>query len=291
MTSSSNERNKKDVHSPVGKVSEKTRSRALTLSLISITAALYAVAIAVTSPIPTPWGVGHFRPGVVVPAFFAVVFGPIIGGVGAAIGCFLGDFALSFFGLTNPLLSLVAGVPGNLVGFYLLGWLVSKRRSWSSFILSSFISLVVGNLIAALGVIGYFWFIVPEWASWPIGLKMATTIGLTFFWVVTMIVFVVPLVPVLVMYIEPTLMRIGVRGFSNLSCGKPANIVKSSVVIALILAALYVTVMFIPGGNFIFAGVIPPELVLLASAVVFASGLFFAVLAEKVGKVSSSGSS
>ncbi|HDM88801.1 MAG TPA: hypothetical protein ENG65_02265, partial [Candidatus Bathyarchaeota archaeon] len=51
------------------------------LSLISVNAALYAVAIAVTSPIPTPWGVGHFRPGVVIPAFFSVVFGPFIGGV------------------------------------------------------------------------------------------------------------------------------------------------------------------------------------------------------------------
>ncbi len=284
MTSSHKEESEKTGSPVVEKDSEKPRSRALTLSLISIHAALYAVAIAITSPIPTPWGVGHFRPGAVIPAFFAVVFGPIVGGVGAAIGCFIGDFALSFFGLTTPLLSLIAGVPGNFVASYLLGWLTSKFRSWSSFILSSFVTLVVGNLIAALGVLGYFWFIVPEWASWPMDLKITAMMGLTFFWVVTMMIFVVPLVPVLVTYIEPTIMRIGIRGVSNLSRGKPVDIVKSSSAVALILATLYVTVMFIPGGNLIFAGRIPSELLLLGSAIVFASGLILAFIAGKLEK-------
>src|SRR3990170_8513552 len=95
---------------------KKTVSNAFKLSLISISAALYAVAIALTAFIPTPWGVGSFRPGVLIPAFFALIYGPIVGGVGAAIGCFIGDLVQSTFGLTNPLLSLVAGVPGNFVG-------------------------------------------------------------------------------------------------------------------------------------------------------------------------------
>ena len=270
--------------------SEGPRSLALTLSLISVSAALYAVAVAVTSPVPTPWGVGHFRPGVVIPAFFSVVFGPIVGGVGAAIGCFIGDFALSFFGLTTPLLSLIAGVPGNLVGFYLLGWLVSKRRSMASFILSNFAALIVGNLIAALGVLVYFSFIVPEWALWPVDLKISVVGGLALFWVTTMVVFVVPLVPVLITYIEPTLVRIGVRGVSNLSWNSPTSLVKSSSVVALILAAIYVLVVLVPGGNLLFGGVVPPELLLLASAVVFASGMIFSVLAGRLGKVSTSGS-
>jgi len=269
---------------------EPSRSPALTLSLISVSAALYAVAIAVTSPIPTPWGVGNFRPGVVIPAFFSVVFGATIGGVGAAIGCFIGDFALSFFGLTTPLLSLVAGVPGNFVGFYLLGWLVSKRHSLSFFIISNFVALIIGNLIAALGVLAYFWFIVPDWALWPIDLKITIVTGLTLFWVVTMVVFVVPLVPILVAYVEPTLTRIGIRGVSNLNWSSPTNLIKSSSAIALILAAIYILVVFIPGGNLLFAGVLPPELVLLASAVVFASGVFFANLAKRLGKTGSSGS-
>jgi len=291
MTSSFEEP-EEEIELPSGprKDSEDPRSHALTLSLISVSAALYAVAVAVTSPVPTPWGVGHFRPGVVIPAFFSVVFGPIVGGVGAAIGCFIGDFALSFFGLTTPLLSLIAGVPGNLAAFYLLGWLVSKRRSMASFILSNFAALIVGNLIAALGVLVYFSFIVPDWALWPLDLKIAVVGGLALFWVTTMVVFVVPLVPVLITYIEPTLVRIGVRGVSNLSWNSPTSLVKSSSVVALILAAIYVLVVLVPGGNLLFGGVVPPELLLLASAVVLASGLIFSVLAGRLGKVSTSGS-
>jgi uncharacterized membrane protein len=259
----------------------KLRSRAMSLSLISLSAALYAIAIALTSPIPTPWGVGHFRPGVVIPAFFAVVFGPVIGGVGAAIGCFIGDFALSFFGFTTPLLSLIAGVPGNFVGFYLLGYLVSKYRSWASFVLNSFIALMVGNLIAALGVLGYFWFIVYDWASWPMDLKISVTVGLTFFWVVTMIVFVVPLVPIFVTGVEPILIKMGVKG-TSIRRSKPADIIKSSSVVSIILAGLYALVMYVPGGNQIFSGSgLPPELLILVSAIIFVFGLIFAYFAGK----------
>jgi len=203
-------------------------SAAKKLSLISVNAALYAVAIAVTSPIPTPWGVGHFRPGVVIPAFFSVVFGPFIGGVGAAIGCFIGDFALSFFGLTTPLLSLIAGVPGNLIGFYVLGCLTSKWRSLSAFILSSFIALLIGNLVAALGVLTYFWFIVPSWAPLPLNVKFAITAGLTLFWLVTMIIFMVPLVPVIIRCAKPSLERMGFKGNCDLVWEFPLRIINSS---------------------------------------------------------------
>jgi hypothetical protein len=270
------------------KVSEKNPNqqipKSLSLALISINAALYAVAKAVTSFIPTPWGVGQFAPGVVIPAFFSVVFGPFIGGIGAAIGCFLGDFALSFFGLTTPLLSLVAGVPGNLVGFYVLGWLFSKRRSFSSFILSNFIALLIGNLVAALGVLAYFVLIVPNWALWPINLQIAVVVGLTFFWVCTMVVFVTPLVPVMVTYIEPILSNIGVKGVSNLSPSSKASMMKSASLVSLILIVIYVLVSFMPGGNQLFAGTVPPELLLLSAGVIFITGLLFAALSEKLMK-------
>ena len=258
------------------------RSRALIVALISVNAALYAVAIAVTSPISTPWGVGHFRPGVVIPAFFAVVFGPVVGGVGAAIGCFLGDFALSFFGLTTPLLSLVAGVPGNLIGFFVLGWLVSKRRTLASFVVSNFVALTLGNLIAALGVV-YSGFIV-DWVLLPTEVKVSIVMGLTLFWLVTMIVFVTPLVPVLVYYVEPTLAKIGIRGVSNLKWKSGRDIVKASSIVALVLVAIYILVVFIPGGNQLFAGVVPSELLLLAASVVFLSGAVFAALSKKIMK-------
>jgi hypothetical protein len=270
------------------KVSEKNPDqqipKALSLALISISAALYAIGIAVTGPIPTPWGIGNFRPGVVIPAFFSVVFGPFIGGIGAAIGCFLGDFALSFLGLTTPIASLIAGVPSNFLGFYILGWLVTRRRSLSSFILSSFVALVVGNLIAALGVLAYCVFIVPYWALWSINLQISVVVGLTLFWLSTMVVFVIPLVPVLVAYIEPTLSKIGVKGVSDLEPSSKANVIKSASLVTIILVAVYVIVSFIPGGAQLFAGTIPPELLLLSAGVILITGLLFAALSEKLIK-------
>lgn len=265
-------------------VSGQKMPKALTLALISINAALYTVAIAATSPIPTPWGVGNFRPGVVIPAFFSVVFGPFVGGIGAAIGCFLGDFALSFFGLTTPLLSLVAGVPGNFVGFYVLGWLYTKRKSLSSFVLGNFAALFVGNLVAALGVLTYFLYIVPTWAAWPIDVQIAVVIGLTLFWVTTMVVFVTPLVPVLVIYVEPTLSRMGIKGVSNLKPSSKADIMKSTGLVTLILVAVYVLVTFMPNGSQLFAGTVPPELLLLSAGVILATGLIYVVLSEKLMK-------
>jgi uncharacterized membrane protein len=232
----------------------KTTSRSIKVALISVSAALYAAAIAVTSFIPTPWGVGNFRPGVVVPAFFAVACGPLVGGVGAAIGCFIGDLALSVFGLTNPLLSLIAGVPSNFVGFYLLGWLVLKHRSWASFIASSFVALIVGNLIAALGVVSFYSFIVPDWASWPVDLKIATVMGLTFFWVATMAPFVIPLTPILVKRTKPMLSQIEMdTGISKMSWGKPISLLRSSVAVAVVLVALCVMAEYTPWGSLLFS--------------------------------------
>ncbi|MEM2888053.1 MAG: ECF transporter S component [Candidatus Bathyarchaeia archaeon] len=284
MTILSEKRKEKNENKGTTEIYNQQIPKALMLTLISINAALYAVAIAVTSPIPTPWGIGHFRPGVVIPAFFTVVFGPLIGGLGAAIGCFLGDFALSFFGLTTPMLSLVAGVPGNFIGFYVLGWLISKNRSYSSFIISNFVALLIGNFIAALGVLAYFVFIVPDWILWPISLQIAVVAGLTLFWVSTMVVFVTPLVPVMVTYIEPTLSKIGVKGISNLSPSSRTSIVKSAGLVAIFLIAIYSVLSFTPGGDMLFAGVVPPEILLLSACVIFVTGLIFSLLASKLMK-------
>jgi hypothetical protein len=220
----------------------------------------------------------------VIPAVFTVIFGPIVGGVGAAIGCFIGDFALSFFGLTTPLLSLIAGVPGNFAGFYFLGWLLSKRRSLTSFVLSSFAALIVGNLVAALGVLAYFWFIVPSWATWPLSMKIAVVSGLTLFWVVTMVIFVIPLVPIMINYIEPSLKRMGIKGGLNLTWNSPISLLKASVAIGLILVAIYLLITATPSGGQIFAGVLPPEIMLLGAAVVLASGFMFAYLTKRIGR-------
>ncbi len=267
----------------------KSISNALKLSLISISAALYAAAVAATSFIPTPWGVGNFRPGVLIPAFFAIVYGPLIGGAGAAIGCFIGDFALSLFNLTNPLLSLMAGVPANFVGFYLLGWFVSRYPSWSAFVVSSFASLVVGNLIAALGVVGFFSTVMPFWASWPVDVKIATILGFTFFWVATMIPFVIPLMPPLLRAIKPVL---GASGgnlkIGEIAWGKPKEILKSTIAVSLILTTLYTVVMYTPLGDLIFSKALYAEttfwvktFILISSVVILSFGIVTAVFIQK----------
>jgi len=55
---------------------------ALIIVATAVSAALYAVGSLTTAYIPSPWGMGQFRPAVVIPSFFAVVFGPWAGGLG-----------------------------------------------------------------------------------------------------------------------------------------------------------------------------------------------------------------
>jgi hypothetical protein len=66
------------------------------------------------------WGLA-----VVVPAVFAALFGPFVGGVGAAIGIFLSDMVVH----GNAFVSLVAGVTSNYVMFHLIGWISGKDFS------------------------------------------------------------------------------------------------------------------------------------------------------------------
>ncbi len=100
-----------------------SQSRAKLVASAAICAALYAIVNILTSVLRTPFGVGEFRPGVVIPAFFAVVVGPIPAGVGAAIGSFISDIiSLVPGGGSTPALALLAGAPANFVGFLLLGF-------------------------------------------------------------------------------------------------------------------------------------------------------------------------
>ena len=55
-------------------------AKAKQLADMATCAALYAVAIAVTAFVPTPWGVGQFRPAVVIPVIYALLGGPLVAG-------------------------------------------------------------------------------------------------------------------------------------------------------------------------------------------------------------------
>jgi len=168
----------------------QSRTAASSLARMALCAALYAIVNGMTAVIGTPWGVGQFRPGVIVPAIFAITSGTMVGAVGAGVGSLVGDILfLVPLGQTNYLLAVAAGLPGNFVGFLLFGFIVNRYKSWSSFTLGSVASLLVGNLIAAGGVM-LLAFPNATGASFWMGLT-----GFTLFWEFTMLPFMILVVP------------------------------------------------------------------------------------------------
>lgn len=97
------------------------------MAALALNIALYvAVGYIFFSLIPIKFEQVRFWPPVIVPAVFAVVFGPLVGGIGAAVGIFLSD---AIFG-NNLFLSLLAGVTSNFVAFYLIGYIAKKKIRW-----------------------------------------------------------------------------------------------------------------------------------------------------------------
>jgi len=159
-------------------------------------AALYAVGCYSTAYIPSPWGFGQFRPAVVIPAFFAAVFCPMTAGVGAAIGTLIADSVKH--GYIYPG-SLIAAVPGNFIGFYLFGLILRRRFTWSRFILASHITLTLANLaVAALYVLVYKILYLSQLTGMPAGALVTLIFGLTLWWFVTMLPFVLLVTPPLI---------------------------------------------------------------------------------------------
>ena len=95
--------------------------KAQDIAVIGICAALYAVVGRLTAGV-TFLGVG-FLPAVVIPAVFAVLYGPWVGGISGAIGIFIRDM----FVHGNAALSLVAGVPPNFILFFLIGYIAARN--------------------------------------------------------------------------------------------------------------------------------------------------------------------
>lgn len=123
--------------------------RPVDIAMIGLSAALYAVvgiltSLGIVSPVV---GVVRFWPAVIVPAVFAVLFGPWVGGIGAAVGIFISDMVYPGHGI--PLLSLTVGVPANFLGFFLIGYISNKNVGTKEIALG----LGIGCVILAL--LGY----------------------------------------------------------------------------------------------------------------------------------------
>jgi hypothetical protein len=129
------------------------KSRTLELTMTSLNAALYVTVgyltfLGIFAPIVGVvrfWGIA-----VVVPCVFAALFGPMVGGVGAAIGIFVSDMLVH----GNALLSLTVGVPANFVMFYLLGFL--SRRT---------VSLRTTNIGIVAGCLGIAFVFLTRWVG------------------------------------------------------------------------------------------------------------------------------
>lgn len=118
--------------------------RSSEIAATGICAALYAVIGLLTSFGLNVGGVA-FYPAVIIPAIFAVLFGPWVGGIGAGIGIFIRD--VIYHG--DPLLSLVAGVTSNFAMFFLLGYFSQRTINLQKIMFSAFIGciLIVGGLL------------------------------------------------------------------------------------------------------------------------------------------------
>jgi hypothetical protein len=180
--------------------SSNSPSTAKLIAAAASCAALYAIVNILTSPIRTPWGVGEFRPGVVIPAFYALVFGPVPAAFGAGFGSFIGDMvSLVPGGASSPLLAIFAGGIGNFLGFLLLGWVYEKIKGWRGFIAGTTSGLFVGNLWAAGGVVLL------------LHLPVILVLGFLLFWFGTMFPFVIFFVPALVRAMRPYSSQISSR--------------------------------------------------------------------------------
>jgi uncharacterized membrane protein len=131
--------------------------KALDIALVALDAALYAALgylFFAILPITTPGlGLVRFWPQVVIPAVFAAVFGPRVGGLGAGIGIFISDMLIH----GNALLSLMAGVPSNVVMFAIIGYMAKKKPNWK-------IPLIgLGGISALLVLVSYVVLMAPPY--------------------------------------------------------------------------------------------------------------------------------
>jgi len=194
--------------------------------MIGVCAALYTVVGHLTSLGITVGGVA-FWPAAVIPAVFAVLFGPWTGGVGAAIGIFIRD--MLFHG--DPLLSLSAGVTANFAAFFLVGYISRSSLDWKK--ISS--SAIIGGVIIATGLLLPTFFLPAESEAYT-GLSSLDSVLL---FAATVIASVAIMMAVARFWTE----------WKNYSVGSVIGLSVGSTIIAIVVWA-YSQVFFSPQGYF-----------------------------------------
>lgn len=155
------------------------------VAAFAVNAALYVVlGILLSSVAPIYFGGVRFWPQVIVPAVFATVFGPWVGGLGAAVGIFVSDVALG----GSPLLSLMAGITSNFVGFWLIGYIANKKvdikKSTIVFTILTVICTAIAYLYASVLAIGvilgcYIVYLIVVWRGKKyVSYELGSVIGL-----------------------------------------------------------------------------------------------------------------
>ncbi len=143
----------------------------MNVAALALNAALYVAAgIFFYSVLPLSFGPVRFWPQAVIPAIFAAVFGPWVGGLGAGLGIFLNDIILN----GNPLLSLMAGVTSNFIGFWLVGYIARRNIRWISSIVGY--GIVTAVLMAIAYVFTDYVYVILVAASYLIFLVLALLI-------------------------------------------------------------------------------------------------------------------
>ena len=217
-------------------------------------AALYAVGSFVTAYIQSPWGFGQFRPAVVIPAVFSIVFGPWTSGVGAAMGTLICD-SIKHGQFYIP--SLTAAVPGNFIRFFMLGKLLQGKFSWRRFVIVTMIILPITNAIVAFLYVPTIYLLgfLPKALAASDLLIFAT--ALTVWWFVTMLPFMLLFTPPLTKAVcsaVPSLVPQDVRSSSLKSEISKPLFALSLILPGALLLIIGVLLAFTPLGQILFYG-------------------------------------
>jgi hypothetical protein len=162
--------------------------KTLSIAAFALNAALYvALGILISSVFPITFEGVRFWPQVIIPAVFAVVFGPWVGGLGAAVGIFISDVSLG----GSPLLSLMAGITSNFLGFWLIGYIANKKfdlkKTTAIYGVLTIVCVLVAYIYTSLLSVGvligcYMVYLVivwrgSKWLSYEIGSVIGLLVG------------------------------------------------------------------------------------------------------------------